>query len=72
VVVGFVDGEGCFSAPIFRNRSCRIGWQAQPTFAVVQAERSAQDSTCWSSTSDAVRLVGSTDTTTENLFTGMR
>ena len=41
-VVGFVDGEGCFSAPIFRNRTCRIGWQVQPTFAVVQAERSVQ------------------------------
>jgi LAGLIDADG endonuclease len=41
-VVGFVDGEGCFSAPMFRNPTCRIGWQVQPTFAVVQAERSVQ------------------------------
>jgi LAGLIDADG endonuclease len=40
-VVGFVDGEGCFSIPIFRNRSCRLGWQVQPEFAVVQGERSA-------------------------------
>jgi len=40
-VVGFVDGEGCFSVPIFRNRSCRLGWQVQPSFAVVQSERSA-------------------------------
>ena len=39
-VVGFVDGEGCFSIPIFRNRSCRLGWQVQPEFAVVQGERS--------------------------------
>jgi len=39
-VVGFVDGEGCFSIPIFRNRSCRLGWQAQPEFAVVQGARS--------------------------------
>jgi hypothetical protein len=39
-IVGFVDGEGCFSVPIFRNRTYRIGWQAQPTFAVVQGERS--------------------------------
>jgi hypothetical protein len=39
-VVGFVDGEGCFSVPIFRNRTCRIGWQVQPTFTVVQGERS--------------------------------
>ena len=40
-VVGFVDGEGCFSVPIFRNRSCRLGWQVQPSFTVVQGERSA-------------------------------
>jgi hypothetical protein len=40
-VVGFVDGEGCFSVPIFRNDRCALGWQVQPEFAVVQAERSA-------------------------------
>jgi hypothetical protein len=39
-VVGFVDGEGCFSVPIFRNGSCRLGWQFQPEFAVVQGARS--------------------------------
>ena len=39
-VVGFVDGEGCFSIPIFRNKSCRSGWQVQPEFSVVQGERS--------------------------------
>jgi hypothetical protein len=39
-VVGFVDGEGCFSVPIFRNATCRLGWQVQPEFAVVQSERS--------------------------------
>jgi hypothetical protein len=39
-VVGFVDGEGCFSVPIFRNHTSRLGWQVQPTFAVVQGERS--------------------------------
>ena len=38
-VVGFVDGEGCFSIPTFRNRSCRCGWQVQPEFAVVQGAR---------------------------------
>ena len=32
-VVGFVDGEGCFSVPIFRNHSCRLGWQVQPDSA---------------------------------------
>ena len=39
-VVGFVDGEGCFSVPIFRNRTYRLGWQCQPSFSVVQGERS--------------------------------
>jgi hypothetical protein len=39
-VVGFVDGEGCFSIPIFKDHTCRLGWQVQPEFAVVQGERS--------------------------------
>jgi hypothetical protein len=39
-IVGFVDGEGCFSCPIQRNRVMKIGWQLQPMFAVVQGERS--------------------------------
>jgi hypothetical protein len=39
-LVGFVDGEGCFSCPIFRNRSMRIGWQVQPAFVVVQGASS--------------------------------
>jgi LAGLIDADG DNA endonuclease family protein len=41
-IVGFVDGEGCFSVPIFRNSTYRIGWQVQPAFAVVQGERSVR------------------------------
>jgi hypothetical protein len=40
-VVGFVDGEGCFSVPVFRQRSARLGWQVQPEFVVVQAAPSA-------------------------------
>jgi hypothetical protein len=40
-VVGFVDGEGCFSVPIFRNAKTRMGWQVQPEFVVVQGVRSA-------------------------------
>jgi hypothetical protein len=39
-IVGFVDGEGCFSVPIFRNRTMRVGWQVQPEFVVVQGARS--------------------------------
>ena len=41
-IVGFVDGEGCFSCPIQRNPVMRIGWQCQPRFAVVQGERSVR------------------------------
>ncbi len=40
-IVGFVDGEGCFSSPVFRSPKLRLGWQVQPKFAVVQGERSA-------------------------------
>jgi hypothetical protein len=36
-VVGFVDGEGCFSISVVRNRGCRLGWQVQHEFAVTQA-----------------------------------
>ena len=39
-VVGFVDGEGCFSVPIFKNATTKCGWQVQPEFVVVQGERS--------------------------------
>jgi hypothetical protein len=36
-VVGFVDGEGCFSISVVRNQACRFGWQVQHEFAVTQA-----------------------------------
>jgi hypothetical protein len=39
-IVGFVDGEGCFSCPIQRNEQMTLGWQCQPRFAVVQGQRS--------------------------------
>jgi hypothetical protein len=39
-LVGFVDGEGCFSCPIFRNGSMTLGWQVQPSFVVVQGASS--------------------------------
>jgi hypothetical protein len=41
-IVGFVDGEGCFTVPIFKNRTTRLGWQVQPEFVVVQGARSAE------------------------------
>ena len=39
-IVGFVDGEGCFSCPIFRNGVMTLRWQVQPTFVVVQSASS--------------------------------
>jgi len=39
-IVGFVDGEGCFSCPILRNRGMTMRWQVQPNFVVVQAASS--------------------------------
>jgi hypothetical protein len=39
-IAGFVDGEGCFSCPIFRNRKTALRWQVQPTFVVVQSASS--------------------------------
>src|SRR4029450_7796141 len=44
-IVGFVDGEGCFSISVVRNAGCRLGWQVQHAFSVTQAAspRSALD-----------------------------
>jgi hypothetical protein len=39
-VVGFVDGEGCFSCPIFQNKPMTMRWQVQPSFVVVQSASS--------------------------------
>ena len=39
-IVGFVDGEGCFSISIFRNSKTKFGWQIMPEFVITQGERS--------------------------------
>lgn len=39
-IVGFVDGEGCFSSPIYRCHKMTLGWQVRPEFAVVQGASS--------------------------------
>ncbi len=36
-IAGFVDGEGCFSVPIFRNHQAKLRWQVQPQFVVAQS-----------------------------------
>ena len=39
-IVGFTDGEGCFSISVFKNKTSTLGWQAFPEFAVTQGEKS--------------------------------
>jgi hypothetical protein len=39
-VVGFVDGEGCFSSPIYRCGKMTLRWQVRPEFAVAQGASS--------------------------------
>jgi LAGLIDADG endonuclease len=39
-VVGFVDGEGCFSSPIYRCGTMTLRWQVRPEFAVAQGASS--------------------------------
>ncbi len=39
-IVGFVDGEGCFSVSTFKNRTTRSNYQTLFEFVVTQGERS--------------------------------
>jgi hypothetical protein len=39
-IVGFVDGEGCFSVSIFKNRTSKSGFQVMPEFVVTQGHKS--------------------------------
>jgi len=39
-IVGFTDGEGCFSVSIFRNKTSRFGWQVMPEFVITQSAKS--------------------------------
>lgn len=41
-IVGFVDGEGCFSFSLIKNDSLSFGYQIQGEFTVVQHERDIQ------------------------------
>lgn len=41
-IVGFVDGEGCFSFSLLKNDSLRFGYQIQGEFTVVQHKRDIQ------------------------------
>ena len=39
-IVGFVDGEGCFSVSTFKNSTCSSGFQTLYEFVVTQGETS--------------------------------
>ena len=39
-LVGFTDGEGCFSVSIIKNKTTKSGWQIFPEFVITQGERS--------------------------------
>jgi hypothetical protein len=39
-IVGFVDGEGCFSVAIHKNSTMTLGWQVFPEFVITQGEKS--------------------------------
>ena len=39
-IVGFNDGEGCFSVSMFRNKTTKFGWQVFPEFVITQGKKS--------------------------------
>jgi hypothetical protein len=41
-IVGFVDGEGCFSVSVFKNKTTKNGWQIFPEFVVTQGGKSLE------------------------------
>lgn len=41
-VVGYTDGEGCFTVSIVRNARSKYGWQIFPEFVVTQGEKSLE------------------------------
>ena len=41
-IVGFIDGEGCFTISLHKNPTTSSGWQIMPEFIVTQGEKSLQ------------------------------
>jgi hypothetical protein len=39
-IVGFTDGEGCFSISIFKNSTTKLGYQVFPEFVLTQGAKS--------------------------------
>ena len=41
-IVGFVDGEGCFTISLHKNSTTSFGWQIMPEFILSQGEKSRE------------------------------
>jgi len=39
-ILGFTDGEGCFSVAVIRNKTTKFGKQIFPEFVITQGEKS--------------------------------
>ena len=39
-ILGFTDGEGCFSVSFIKNKTTRTGWQIFPEFVITQGAKS--------------------------------
>lgn len=39
-IIGYIDGEGCFSVSLIKNKTTKTGWQVFPEFVVTQGEKS--------------------------------
>ena len=39
-IVGFTDGEGCFSVSFIKNKTTKSGWQLFPEFVITQGAKS--------------------------------
>ena len=39
-IVGFTDGEGCFSVSIIKNKTSKLDWQVFPEFVITQGKKS--------------------------------
>ena len=39
-ILGFTDGEGCFSISLIKNKTSKSGWQVFPEFVITQGKKS--------------------------------
>jgi len=39
-ILGFTDGEGCFSVSIIKNKTSKHGWQVFPEYVITQGKKS--------------------------------